>query len=267
MIIKTRKQILAEMIQWARNNNSSLTDFNQGSVIRSIYNAIAAILAQLYYNLHKLYRSARIIYASGTDLEIAVAPRSMTRRGATKASKTATFTGTSGTTIPLGMKLATPDGIEFVTTESEAVPGSGSLAVDIEAVVAGETGEVNAGEITIMVDEVVGLTAVTNAAPTDGGFNAETDEQLRNRAITQLATLSQGIQASYEAWALEARTDVIRAKAQYGHPSYSEKTIVVHLIKDNAGNFTTADLAQIGHYVQTKAPLGVVVVCLNVAWV
>ncbi len=267
MITKTRKQILSEMITWTRNNNSSLTDFNEGSVIRSIYNAVAAILAQLYYNLHRLYRAVRIVYANGTDLEIAVAPRSITRRGATKASKTVTFTGTSATVIPLGMKVATPDGIEFVTTESDTVPASSKVDVDIEAVTDGATGMVNAGEITVMVDEVDGLTAVTNAAPTDGGFDAETDEQLRNRAITQLATLSQGIEASYEAWALEARPDVARAKPQYGHASYSDKTIVVHLVRDNAGIFSTADLAQIANYIQSKAPLGVVIRCLNIVWV
>lgn len=267
MITKTRKQILSDMITWTRNNNSSLTDFNEGSVIRSIYNAVAAILAQLYYNLHRLYRAARIIYANGPDLDIAVAPRSITRRGATKASKTVTFTGTSTTVVPLGMKLATPDGIEFVTTESDTVPASGSLDVDIESVVAGTTGMVNAGEVTVMVDLVDGLTAVTNAAPTDGGFDAETDEQLRNRAITQLATLSQGIEASYEAWALEARSDVARAKPQYGHTSYSDKTIVVNLVRDNAGIFTDADLNQIANYIQSKAPLGVVIKCLNIVWV
>lgn len=266
MIIKTRKQILSSMIRESRNNNSNLTDFNQGSVIRSIYNAIAAILAQLYYSLYKLYRSARIIYASGTDLEIAVAPRSITRRGTTKAAKVVTFTGANGTVIPSGMKLATPDGIEFLTTEGDTVPGNGTVDVNIEAVVGGDVGNVNAGEITVMVDDIDGLTAVTNAAPTDGGFSAETDEQLRNRAVTQLATLSQGIEASYEAWALEARSDVIRAKPQYGHASYSGKSIVVHLIKDNAGIFTTSDLDQIANYIQIKAPLGIVIVCLNVEW-
>ena len=254
------------MIQWARNNNSNLTDFNQGSVIRSIYNAVAAIMAQLYYNLHQLYRSARIIYAGGTDLEIAVAPRSTTRRGASKAAKTVTFTGTSGTVIPLGMKLATPEGIGFVTTESDSVPPSTIVEVDVEAAVAGSEGNVNAGEINIMVDQVTGLTAVANAAPTDGGFNLETDEQLRNRAITQLATLSQGISASYEAWAMEARADVIRAKPQAGHPSYSLRTIVVHLVKNNAGVFSVSDLDQIGHYIQGKAPLGDVIVCRNLEW-
>lgn len=254
------------MIQWARNNNSDLTDFNQGGVMRSIYNSIAAILAQVYYNLYKVYRSARIIYASGTDLDTAVAPRSIIRRGATKAAKVVTFSGTSTTAIPSGMKLATPDGIGFVTTEGDTVPAIGRVDVDIEAAVAGEIGNVNAGEISVMVDEVSGLTAVSNAAPTDGGYNAEADEQLRNRAIIQLATISQGIEASYEAWALEARDDVIRARPQYGHPTYSDKTIVVHLVKANAGLFTTSDLDQIANYIQSKAPLGVVIVCANIVW-
>ena len=88
MITKSRKDILKEMIQWGRNNNSTLTDFNQGSVIRSIYNAVAAVLGRIYYDTNTLFRASRIIYASGADLDIAVAARSMTRKTATAATVT-----------------------------------------------------------------------------------------------------------------------------------------------------------------------------------
>lgn len=254
------------MIQWARTNNSSLTDFNQGSVIRSIYNAVAAILAQLYYGLHTIHRSARIIYSTGNDLDIAVAPRSITRRGATVASGVATFTGVPTTIIPLGMKIATEDGVEFVTMESEDIPAIGHIDIDIEAVMAGSSGMVSAKAINKLVDDVDGLVSVSNAAHTTGGYNSETDEQLRTRAITQLATLSKGIQTSYEAWAQGSRPDVLRAKAQWGHPGYSDKTVVIHVVKSNAGIFNTADLQEIAHYILSKAPLGLLVTCLNVDW-
>ena len=268
MIIKTRKQILREMIEWLRNSNSSLTDFNQGSVIRAILGAIAAILAQLYYQTHKTYRSARIIYAAGSDLDIAVAPRSITRRGATKATiADVTFTAVAATEIPVGFKVATEDGIEFVTTETGTV-GSGEsfIDLDVEAVVAGTSGNVRAEAINTLIDSLTGVSAVLNSNLSDGGFEAETDEILRNRAITQLSTLSMGIQASYEAWAREARSDVLRAIGQANHPAYGDKIIVVYLVKDNAGNFSSEDLNQIAAFIQIKAPLGVKVICLNIVW-
>lgn len=268
MIIKTRKEILREMIQWSRNNNSSLTDFNQGSVVRAIFGAIAALLGQLYYHTHKLYRDARISYANGGALDIAVLPRSITRRGATKASLSkVTFGADATTVIPVGFKIATEDGIEFVTTETGTVGASeSSIELDTEAVVAGVGGYVRANTVNVLITSQTGVNSVLNKTQSEGGFDAETDEMLRNRAVTQLATLSQGIQASYEVWAREARTDVLRAMAQANHPSYSDKEIVVHIVKDNAGTFTSEDLNQIAHYIQTKAPLGVVVRCLNIAW-
>ena len=268
MIVKTRKQILREMIQWSRNNNSDLTDFNQGSVVRAIFGAVAAILSQLYYYTHKLYRSARITYAGGTDLDVAVSPRSITRRGATKASITdVTFLADAGTVIPINFKIATEDGIEFVTVETGTVAtGETSIDLDTEAVVAGISGNIRAETLTVLITLLTGVNSVINNTHSEGGFDQETDEMLRNRAITQLATLSKGIQASYEAWAREARSDVLRAIAQANHPTYSEREVVVFLVKNNAGAFTADDLVQIGHYIQTRAPLGVVIVCLNVVW-
>lgn len=269
MIIKSRKQILKEMIAWSRNNNSSLTDFNQGSVIRAIYGAIAALLAQLYYQTHKMYRSARIIYATGNDLDIVVAPRSITRRGATKASvPDVTFTAVAATEIPVGFKIATEGGIEFVTTETGTVATDESfIDLDCEAVVAGTSGNVRPDKINKLIHSLTGVSAVNNKVFSNGGYGSETDEQLRNRAITQLSTLSMGIQASYEAWAREARSDVLRAIAQANHPAWGDKIIVVHLVKNNAGSYSDEDLKSIAHFILAKAPLGIKIICLNVAWV
>lgn len=268
MIIKTRKQILRDMIGWMRNNNSSLTDFNQGSVIRALLGAVAAVLAQLYYHTHKTNRSARIIYANRDDLDIVVAARGITRRGATKATVAdVTFTAVAATEIPVGFKVATENGIEFVTTETGTVAaGESYIDLDVEAVVAGTSGNVRAEAIDTLIHSLTGVSAVINNNLSNGGFEAETDEILRNRAITQLSTLSMGIQASYEAWAREARSDVIRAIGQANHPAWGDKIVVVHLVKDNAGAFTSEDLNQIAAYIQIKAPLGVKIICLNVVW-
>ena len=117
MNIKTRKEILSELILWMRNNTSEVTDFNQGSVMRCIFNSVASQLGQLYYDTYRMFRGSRIIFANGSDLDIAVADRSIKRKGATKASVQVKFTGIIGTVIPIGTKTATDQGIEFQTVE------------------------------------------------------------------------------------------------------------------------------------------------------
>ena len=253
------------MITWSRNNSSSITDFNQGSVVRSIFNAVAAILARLYYNVHTIYRASRILTASGTDLEKLVAARSIKRRSASKATVKLKFSGTNGTNVPSGTQASTKDGITFSTTAAGTISG-GSVELDAEADTAGKSGNVNAKTITIMVSSVSGVDSVTNEKQSSGGFDAETDEQLRNRAVNQLATLSQGIQASYSAWAVEANNEVLKAKARYNPPGYSDKTVVVYPVKDNGGTFDTTELGNIETYIQTKAPLGLEINAENVAY-
>jgi len=266
MIIKTRTKIMSEMIEWSRNNTSSITNFNKGGVARALFNAISAQLAQLYYNVHQVFRSARIMLANGDDLELAVAPRSMKRRAASFSTVPVIFSGVAGTTIPLGTKVGTPSGQEYATTEESTLAANGKLTLSCQATIAGSSSMIKANQISVMVDIVSGLTTVSNDTPSIGGYDQESDELLRNRAITQLATLSQGIEASYESWAQESHTELIRAKPQINHPSYSQKTVVVHCLRNNGGLFTDTQLSTMAASIQHKAPLGIVVVCLNITW-
>jgi len=268
MRIKTRQEVLQELIQYARNNNASVTDFNIGGTMRSILEAVAAVLAQLYYELYRIFRSARISYANGTDLDAAVARRSIKRNAASKSVVDLLFTATGTIEIPMGYRVSTEGGIEFVTLETGNVSGTGTyeITLEAEAAVAGITGQVAADMINTLVDDVSGVISVTNLRATRGGYNYENDEMLRSRAINQLATLSLGIPASYNAWAIEAHADVLRAKAEWGNVSYSEQTILVHCMKYNSGTFTEAELDQIAAYIQKKAPHGTVIVCVNVSY-
>ncbi len=268
MIIKSRVDILSDMVKWGRNNSSSLTDFNTGSVIRSIYNAIASQLAQLYYNVHKIYRSSRILYANGSDLDKLVAGRSIKRKSAVKASAEIQFTGVADTVIPTGTKIGTSDGITFQTVESRFIGEDGGLTVTIQAECtnSGISGNVKAGKIVEIIDSVSGLESVNNVNQSKGGQDYENDELLRSRTINQYAGLSLGIEASYNAWAIESNESVLKAIPQYGHPSVSLNTIIVHVVKDNGGIFTVGELDSIGQYIQTYAPLGLIIDVRNIAF-
>lgn len=269
MNIKSRKEILTDMIVWMRNNTSAITDFNQGSVIRSIFNAVSSQIAHLYYDALKSFRESRITFASGSDLDVAVADRSIKRKGATKASVILRFTGILTTTIPTGTKVATGDGIEFATTVEKSIGddgGGNTVDITAEAVVAGTSGNVRQETINQIIDTIDNITKATNPDSSVGGFDYENDTQLRNRAIMIFDSLAQGTQASYNEWAKQANIEVLRARAQVYHPSYSDATIIIHVVKTNAGTFTIAELESIENYIQVRCTLGLYVKCLNITW-
>ena len=83
---------------------------------------------------------------------------------------------TQAVTIPIGTVLITNDEnqTKFVTlTDAVLEPGTKSDAVEIKAIVAGTTGNVTAGSITLIEGQLAGLLDVSNEAPTTGGEDVE----------------------------------------------------------------------------------------------
>jgi len=95
---------------------------------------------------------------------------------AVRAKGKVTFTGAGSTQIPKSTIVATDADnpvfgyVEFETTQDAAIDSAGTTVdVDIEARLAGTIGNVTAGQITTIVDDIEGLTSVTNAESITGG--------------------------------------------------------------------------------------------------
>ena len=265
MIIKSRKGILADIITWMRNNTSAITDFNPGGVMRSIFNAVAHI----YYDTYRTFRESRITFASGSDLDVVVSDRSIKRKIATKASVTLKFTGLIGTVIPVGTKVATIQGTEFTTLVQKAIgdDGGGNTAeIAAEAVVAGAASNVRQETIVQIIDTIDDIASVINPESSVGGYDYEGDTQLRSRAITIFDRLGVGTQDNYNEWAKRANIDILRARAQVYNPRYSDTTITLHVVKNNAGIFTIPELESIENYIQGLCPLGQFIKAVNISW-
>jgi hypothetical protein len=101
------------------------------------------------------------------------------------------------TEIPEGTVVSTTDGKQFVTTETISISSGGtfwgndwdvmqwttagtSSTIDVEATIEsvanGTTYNVDAGEITVLEDDVTGVVSVTNTSPTSGGIITQLDE-------------------------------------------------------------------------------------------
>jgi hypothetical protein len=105
------------------------------------------------------------------------------------------------------VKLTTPDGVQFITVESNIFPvGSvGPITVGVRSVLAGGDQNVKAGQITSLLTPIVSQPndlVVTNPLATAGGDDAELDESLRDRARRFFTTVQRGTLKALELAAL-----------------------------------------------------------------
>ncbi len=126
--------------------------------------------------------------------------KGLIRKAATHASGELQVQGFG--TVTTGDLFETENGVQFAATETVTIDGSGT--VRIEAVEGGNVGIVGANTITQMPVTLEGITLCNNREATEGGYDAETDDSLRNRYYTKLRTPDSGANKyAYRNWALE----------------------------------------------------------------
>jgi uncharacterized phage protein gp47/JayE len=157
--------------------------------------------------------------------------KDVTRKPATKAAGTATFTGTNGTPLPIGTPLSRNDGVKYVTTNAATVAG-GTVTVSVSAVDAGSGGNAQAGISLTLGIGVAGIAATGISSLLIGGAEIETDDDLRGRMLKAYAQPSQGGSTSdYEEWAL-AVPGVTRCWVRRG--GMGPGTLILYFMMDNA---------------------------------
>lgn len=137
-------------------------------------------------------------YMDDEDLDELVVQNGVTRDTGSKATGTVTVTvNTTSTTVPKGTEFATEPDLDgdyysFETTE-DATPSSGTTVdVTVEAVDVGSEFNVGSGTVTYMPSPPPGIQSVTNDSAFSGGEDAETNDELRERAKSALAEKSEG---------------------------------------------------------------------------
>jgi uncharacterized phage protein gp47/JayE len=148
-------------------------------------------------------------YAWGTYLDEHALTLGMVRKDAVAATGEVTFVGTTGTLIAVGTEVSTlqttPEGepVSFETTADGSIPAGGVLTLAVQASEPGTEGNVAAGTITLLQSPLDGVSSVTNAQPTLGGADIESDEQLRNRVLLAYSgSQGSGTITDYQAWSL-----------------------------------------------------------------
>ena len=124
---QTQASILSSLTSFFSNIQTTITDFNTGTIIVNIFNSVSLAISGLYAQLENVYNASFISTATGADLDNRVADFFITRDQATFSTVQETFFVTSfspsSSTIPAGtvvssLPTVTGLGVQFQTTAS-----------------------------------------------------------------------------------------------------------------------------------------------------
>lgn len=158
--------------------------------------------------------------AVGEYLDLHAMQRGLSRKAAIKASGVLTFSRTSALdydiTINSGTicSTASTNGTRVITTQT-VVLQAGNLTVDAPALaeIGGIAGNVAADTVTVLVTPPAGINSVNNALAFSGGYEQESDQELRTRLLDSYKNIPNGTNAAfYKAKALDYE-DVYSASA------------------------------------------------------
>ena len=172
--------IIDEMNSRAKSVFGSNVNVSEFSPLGMIFKVVAFCMGIVWQLAEKVYYAAYKDTAEGYQLDSVGQYIGITRKPASYATGSVTFTGEVGTAIPLFFIVSSGD-IQFWTQLIATIQLDGTVTVPIRALELGISGNLIANTITTIVNPLTGLVSVTNATETNGGSVVETDEDFRIR--------------------------------------------------------------------------------------
>lgn len=169
-----------------------LTDYNQGSQIRTLAESVGAV-AEQQGNWTQTIAFQALVYSAMSAFGITpntAVPASGTVTFATAAAVSGAPPATQNINIPAGTLVQTGGGVQFQTASTVTlVSGSASVDAAVTAVVSGLIGNVPIGAVNLIVSALIYPLFVSNAAGTAGGIDAEPASQTLSRFAAKVASI------------------------------------------------------------------------------
>lgn len=188
--IKSAYDVINNLIDWITSRSTVLTDFNTGSALRTLVEAIGVQFEEFYVRMKQnvLYAITNSIYQSFN----------FERQAESYATGTVTITFIQAVptpfTIPKGVIFSTSavyGYIYFETLEEYYVEeGLTSIKIPVQCKTAGEVGNVPKGAITTMIPTNALVKSIYNVYPFSNGKDAETATEHKKRFQRYINTLS-----------------------------------------------------------------------------
>ena len=238
------------------SNISAEYDKTEGSFFFDAIAPVAIELEKFYLEQDATLKSSFVDTAVGAYLERRCAEMGIIRKPATKATGQVEVTGAVGATIAKGSLVAT-ELVTFTITQNVVIGSSGKEIVPVECTEYGTIGNVPANVVRYFPVTLEGISAVTNAAATVGGYDTETDESLRQRFYDKVnSPVTSGNAGHYKQWA-KSVTGVGDAKViPTWNGAGTVKIVICNANKQGADSELIADTAA---YIETQRPIGATV--------
>lgn len=191
--VKTFRQILSSMVDWITSNNSSITNFFVGGVLRSILESIAIEIESLYYQMTKGFREA----AENSTYNSFGFPKLIPNSATGNVKITFKTALTAPLVIPVGYRLSTiPVGgqtVYFDVTSDVLCPiGTTEVTAYVKCTQSGLIGNVPANTIRVALSRITQIQDITNENAFIDGRAQESDEERKKRFSNYITTLSRG---------------------------------------------------------------------------
>lgn len=266
--IKNFVSIVAAMINRMKATQNQLTDFNVGAVGRTLVEAPAAEIDQLYQQMFNGLREAIpvSVYQSFSFPPLAACAATGTIQVTIAASPAATL-------VPAGTLFAATvsPNLYAATVDTVIPPGAITAAIPVAATVVGAATNLVAGVSFTLTPSPSGLAGATNPAPFVNGLDAETPDLQQIRFNAFIASLPRGtVPALYYgmsvATVLDANGNVIERPVFTAvvEPYLTDPTQPVGLVKctihNGVGNTSTALVSNVaaslhGYYTPAGVPV------------
>lgn len=247
----TEQEIHERMLE----NISDEEDKSVGSFIFDVTKAGAIEFYLFGKEIQAVSDKQNIDNLHGDELERFVFQRTgIERRPATKASTEVVISGSEGSVINEGDLVATED-INFVVQETKTIGPSGVVTVLVVAEEYGTVGNVPENSIIHFPVTLPGIIDVYNPEPVTNGYEAETDESLRQRYYDALQRPAKsGNKYHYEQWAMEVvGVGGVRVFPRYNGPL----TIKVVIIDANGQPADEELVSRTRTHIENEMPFGV----------
>jgi uncharacterized phage protein gp47/JayE len=191
---KSFGQILQEQIDYLASIASPLTDVNVGSATRTLFEAVALVLAEFHYLAQQLTARFYVSSARGQWLDMRASEYGLSRVVASPTLRNLTVAHAAGpaVTIPVGQQFATLPGsavqvIYQVTQETILPTGSASVAVPVVSTTTGAATAIpDATTLRQQGTALAYIDTIVTAAVTTAGTDRESDDSLRARVLDRL---------------------------------------------------------------------------------
>lgn len=175
----------------------------RNAVLRILAWVEAGLAYSLYGYLDWIALQAVPFTATDEYLEAWAGLVGIYRKDATGSAGSATFTGQTGTLLPVNTALRRSDGIDFTTTTESTINSAGSVTVSIAALTTGSASNCGAMVPINIVNPVAGINSGGLTGELIGGSDQELNDDLRTRMLVRYRQPPKGgAESDYIDWAL-----------------------------------------------------------------